>query len=84
MLSSIGKILLGIASRPIVAITAVKPSINGMPAATSAPKARSRIPSVIGIDSSPAFLRSSVKTLFSCLSPLAPPNSSIAKSECAA
>ena len=41
--------------RPIVANTEVRPSSSGMPAATSAPKAKSRISSVTGRESSPAF-----------------------------
>lgn len=84
MLSSTGMILLGIASSPIVAITAVIPSSSGMPAATRAPKASNRIPRVIGMESSPAFFRSSVKTAFNSLSALARPNSSMVKSGCAA
>ena len=42
-----------------VAITAVRPSSSGRPAATSAPKASSRMMSVSGSDSVSAFLRSS-------------------------
>ena len=53
MLSSMGKTWLGIASSPIVASTAVSPSSSGIPAATTAPNARIRIPKVIGSESSP-------------------------------
>src|SRR5215218_5747380 len=43
---------------PSVAKTAVSASRSGMPAATSAPKTTSRMISVIGIESRPAFERS--------------------------
>ena len=51
VLSSIGKMWLGIATRPIVAITAEIASSTGTPAATSAPNAITRMISVTGSDS---------------------------------
>ncbi len=74
IISSIGMIWLGSATRPSVAITAVNPSSSGMPAATSAPKATTRITSVIGSDSVSAFLKSSSNALDSALLALASPN----------
>jgi hypothetical protein len=65
---------LGIATRPSVAMTAVNPSSSGMPAATSAPNASTRMTSVIGSDSVSAFLKSSLKDLSIALLALASPN----------
>ena len=56
--SAIGSRWLGSAISPNVAKTAVSASSSGMPAATSAPKASTRMISVIGSESSPAFARS--------------------------
>ena len=74
-MSSIGTIWLGSATRPSVAITALNPSSSGMPAATRAPKATTRMISVIGSESFSAFLKSSAKDFDSALFALAPPNS---------
>ena len=49
---------LGSAIRPNVARTAVRASSSGMPAATSAPNASTRMSSVIGSESAPALPRS--------------------------
>ncbi len=65
---------LGIATRPSVAMTAVSPSNSGTPAATSAPKARIRMISVIGSERNSAFLKSSENDFESALLALAPPN----------
>ena len=56
---STGRNWLGIATSPNVANTAVRASSSGMPAASNAPNAITRITSVIGSDRSPAFERSS-------------------------
>ena len=73
-MSSIGTNWLGSATRPSVAITAVSPSSSGTPAATSAPKARTRMISVIGSESVSAFLKSSANDFESALLALASPN----------
>ena len=75
IISSIGMIWLGSAMSPSVAITALNPSSSGMPAATRAPNATTRISSVIGSESFSAFLKSSENDFDSALSALAPPNS---------
>ncbi len=75
MFSPSGTIWLGSATRPSVAITAVNPSSSGTPAATRAPKASTRMISVIGSESVSAFLKSSSKAFDSALLALAPPNS---------
>ena len=66
-------------TRPIVASTAESASSSGIPAAISDPNTSSRITSVIGSDSAPAFLRSFMKTASSSLSALVP-NDSMRKS----
>ena len=73
-MSSIGTNWLGMATRPSVAMTAVRPSSSGTPAATSAPKARMRMISVIGSERNSAFLKSSENDFESALLALAPPN----------
>ena len=83
MTSSIGMSELGSATRPNVAMMAVRASRSGMPAATSAPKTTSRMISVTGIESSPAFLRSSMKAASTSLSALTP-NEPMNSSGCAA
>ena len=83
MTSSIGMSELGSATRPNVAMIAVRASRSGMPAATSAPKTTSRMISVTGIESSPAFLRSSMKAASTSLSALTP-NEPMNSSGCAA
>jgi hypothetical protein len=70
-----GTICDGSAISPSAAITADRPSSSGTPAATSAPKAKTRITSVIGSDSVSAFLKSSEKAFESALDALAMPNS---------
>ena len=60
--SSTGASWLSGPTRPIVATTAVIASSSGIPAATSAPNATSRMRSVIGSEVVPAFLRSAEKT----------------------
>jgi hypothetical protein len=74
-LSPSGTIWLGSADRPSVAITAVSPSSSGTPAATSAPKASSRMTSVIGSESFSALPKSSLNAWESALDALAEPNS---------
>ena len=59
--SDIGSTWLMSATMPSVARTAVRASRSGMPAATSAPKATTRMISVSGTENSPAFFRSSKK-----------------------
>ena len=70
-----GTISDGSATRPIAAITAVRPSSSGTPAATSAPNARMRMTSVIGSERNSAFLKSSSNAFESALFALAEPNS---------
>ena len=65
-------------------ITAVSASSSGSPAATSEPKARMRITSVIGSDSTSAFWKSSSNAADNALSALASPNCSTRRSGCAA
>ena len=55
-------------------MTADSASSRGTPAATIAPKARTRISIVIGSDSVSAFLKSSLKAWSSALLALASPN----------
>ncbi len=74
--SSTGKIWLTGASRPSVIATAERPSASGRPAATSAPKATTRITSVTGSERNSALRKSSSKAFDSALSALASPNSS--------
>ena len=69
--------------RPSVPITAVTASSSGMPAATSAPKATTRISSVIGSERTSARLKSLSSALLSALSALASPNCSIRSFGCA-
>ena len=57
-----------------MAITAVRPSSSGTPAATSAPNATTRISSVIGSERNSAFLKSSSNALLMASSALASPN----------
>ena len=64
---------------PIVASTAVSASSSGTPAATSAPKASSRISRVIGREVNSACLKSSLIDSLSCLLTLASPVSPIVK-----
>ena len=59
-----------------MAATAVMASSSGMPAATSAPNAMTRITRVIGSEVTSAFLKSSSKALEIALSALASPNCS--------
>ena len=63
-------------SRPSAASTAVMPSSSGMPAATTAPKATSRIASVIGSDVNSARWKSEVMASQIALFALASPNCS--------
>ncbi len=83
VLSSIGKMWLGIATRPIVAMTAEIASSTGTPAAISAPNAMTRMIRVTGSDSVSARLRSFWKNLSICAPTLASPNSSMRSSGCA-
>ena len=73
---STGKSWLGIATRPIAAITEVSPISSGTPAATSEPKVIMRMIRVIGSESIPAFPRSSLIVSLIALLALAPPNCS--------
>ncbi len=77
---STGDELLGIAIRPIAAMTAENASSSGTPAATSDPKAITRISRVIGSESSSALPRSLWKVSFSSLFELTLPNCSTRKS----
>ncbi len=77
---SIGEMWLGIATSDIAAITAVKPISSGISAATSEPKAMTRISSVIGSESDSAFSRSDSKTSLSSLLELTLPNCSTSRS----
>ena len=65
---------------PRAAITDVRPISSGRPAATSVPNVMMRMISVIGMDSIPAFARSSLMTLLMALLALAPPTCSMARS----
>ena len=65
---------LGTATSPKVANTAVSARSNGMPAATSAPNATTRIASVTGSENNPAFSRSSANAVSIPFSALASPN----------
>src|SRR5918995_3358075 len=80
--SDIGSSWLATATSPIVASTALSPSRSGIPAATTAPKATSRMISVTGTENSPAFFRSSVNVANSAFSVLSP-NEPTKKSGCA-
>src|SRR4051812_1393957 len=62
---------------PSVIATALRPSSSGRPAATSAPKAMTRMSSVIGSERVSAFLKSSSRALLSALFALASPNCSM-------
>ena len=79
-LLSTGKIWLGIATSDIAAATLENASSSGTPAATSEPKAITRISSVIGSESVSAFARSLWKTSFSSLLELTLPNCSTRRS----
>ena len=63
-------------------MTAVMPISSGSPAATSVPNVMVRMISVIGRESSPAFLRSSVIVALIALAALAPPDCSTTRSGC--
>ncbi len=78
-LLSTGKIWLGIATSDIAAATLEKASKSGTPAATSEPKAITRIKSVIGSESISAFARSLWNVSFSSLLELTLPNCSTRK-----
>ena len=67
---------------PMAAATAVTARSSGTNAASSAPKARTRITSVIGSDVNSAFLKSSANAWDSALSALPSPNCSMRKSVC--
>ena len=69
-------------SRPIAAATAVIARTSGTKAASSAPKARIRITSVIGSEVNSALRKSSSKAFESALSALPSPNCSIRKLGC--
>src|ERR671932_13112 len=71
---SIGTIWLGMAIRPKVAMTAVRPSRSGTPAATSAPNATTRISRVTGSESSSIRCMSLSSLSLIALLALAPPN----------
>ena len=66
---------LGIATRPIVAMTADSASSSGTPAATTAPKTISSTMSVSGIERSPALASCSLNILSSALPELIDPAS---------
>ena len=83
VLSSTGKMWLGNATRPMVAITAEMASSTGTPAATSAPNAITRMSRVTGSESVSARLRSLWTNLSIWLPTLASPNSSMRRSGCA-
>ena len=72
MLSDIGTTWLTIETRPRVPSTALSPSSNGIPAATTAPNAISRMSSVSGTEYRPAVFRSSANESFSALLVLSP------------
>ena len=74
--SSTGMIWLGSATSPMAIATEVRPSSSGMPAATRAPNAITRMISVIGTEVTSALAKSSENALPSALLALAPPNSS--------
>ena len=76
MLWSTGVMWLKTPTIPSAAATAEIASSSGTPAAASAPKARTRIASVIGNESFSALRRSSSKLFDSALSALASPNCS--------
>ena len=75
--SSTGRIWLGSASRPIEATTAVRPSSSGSPAATSAPKATTRMTSVTNSERNSARWKSSSKRSETPLSTVASPKASM-------
>ena len=79
---STGMIWLGRATSPIAIATAEMPSSSGMPAATSAPKAITRMISVIGTEVTSALAKSFENAFSSDLLALAEPNSSIRRFGC--
>jgi hypothetical protein len=81
--SSAGQRWLGNAISPIAATTAVSARSTGIPAATAAPNAASRIASVIGIDRYSARLKSRPTLSSSSFDALASPNSPTKYSGCA-
>ena len=70
--SSIGSTRLTAATMPKVPATALRASSKGMPAATSAPKATTRMTSVSGTENRPALFRSPMNDSFSALLVLSP------------
>ena len=66
---------LTMAVRPTVAITACRPSISGIQAASSDPNTSTRISSVSGTERSPACPSCSLNSLVSALSELTAPAS---------
>ena len=76
---STGETWLSRATRPIVAMTAVSARRMGTLAATSAPKAMSRMIRVIGSEVTKALLKSSPIAVLSSFSALASPNCSTVK-----
>ena len=80
MLWSTGTMLLKTPTRPSAAATPEIARSNGTPAAARAPKATTRITSVIGSESVSALRRSSSKAFDTALSALASPNSSTRRS----
>jgi hypothetical protein len=79
-LLSTGTIWLAMFARPSAAITELSPIHSGTDAATSEPKKITRRRRVTGIESIPAFARSSVICLLTALLALASPISSTARS----
>ena len=74
---SIGVMWLTMAVRPTVAMTACKPSISGIHAASRDPNTSTRINSVSGIERSPACPSWSLNSFVSALSELTAPASSM-------
>ena len=72
MLVDIGTTWLTIETRPRVPSTALSPSSNGMPAATSDPNAINKMSSVSGTEYMPAVFRSSAAESLSALLVLSP------------
>ena len=70
--SDMGSAWLISATMPNVASTALRASSSGMPAATSAPKATTRMMSVRGTENSPARFRSSKNPAWTSLPVLVP------------
>ena len=81
--SSTGASWLSGPTRPIVPMTPVIASSSGIPAATIAPNAISRMSSVIGSDVVPAFWRSELKIAMNSSSELPSPDCSMRRSGCA-